>query len=78
MAKDHLVHLVRILYVTAGVIVLRQVGRPVLDKKNAHASVFMGVLLLLQAVWMVIQFHTKQSVNYMNFYTIFYQLIVNN
>lgn len=76
MAKDHLVHLARILYVTAGFIVLCQVGRPVLDKKNAHASVFMGVLLLLQAVWMVIQFHTIQSVNFMVFYPIVCQLFV--
>ena len=76
MAKDHLVHLARILYVTAGFIVLCQVGRPVLDKKNAHTSVFMGVLLLLQAVWMVIQFHTIQSVNFMVFYPIVCQLFV--
>ena len=76
MAKDHLVHLARILYVTAGFIVLCQVGRPVLDKKNAHASVFMDVLLLLQAVWMMIQFHTIQSVDFMVFYPIVCQLFV--
>ena len=36
----------------------------------------MGVLLLLQAVWMVIQFHTIQSVNFMVFYPIVCQLFV--
>lgn len=76
MCRDHLVHLGKMLYVTAGFIVLCQVGRPVLDQKKEHASVFMGILLLLQAVWMVVQFHTIQHVNFMIFYPIVCQLFV--
>ena len=76
MGKDHLLHLVQMLYVLAGFIVLCQVGRPVLDQKKTHASVFMGILLLLQTVWMVIQFHTIRNVNFMIVYPVICQLFV--
>lgn len=76
MGREHLESLAGILYVTAGFIVLCQVGRPVLDRQKKKVPLFMGSLLCLQAVWMVIQFHTIQQVNFVILYPVICQLYV--
>ncbi|MBE5880989.1 MAG: glycosyltransferase family 39 protein [Lachnospiraceae bacterium] len=79
MAAHLLVHLKGIwemLYLVLALIVLCHVGRPVFCKKKKTDALFLGVLLLVTAVYAIYQFHTISDVNFMIFYPVILQLFV--
>lgn len=74
--KQHLAGLWDMLKLTLPLIILLQVGRPVLDRKNRHGAVVMTILVVVQIVWALLQFHTIEKVNYMILYPVLLQLFV--
>lgn len=74
--KGHILSLWKILQVTLALIVIVQVGRPVLDRKNRFGGAALAALLLLQALWCAVQFHTIRGVNFIAFYPVVLQVFV--
>ena len=74
--KHHIVQLWDMLKLTLPLIIILQVGRPVLDKKNRYGFAILSILLAVQMVWGIYQFHTIVKVNFMVFFPILLQLFV--
>ena len=74
--KHHILQLWDMLKLTLPLIVILQVGRPVLDKRNRFGSLILIILLMVQAVWGIYQFHTIVKVNFMIVFPILLQLFV--
>lgn len=72
----HLLGIWEMLFVVLALMVLCHVGRPVLDKKKKRAPLFLGMLLLAETVYALVQFHTINDVNFMVFYPIILQIFV--
>lgn len=72
----HLQGIWDMLFVPLALMVLFHVGRPVLDKKKQKGTLFLGLLLLAETVYAVVQFHTIKDVNFMIYYPIVLQVFV--
>lgn len=73
---SHLKDLIDIYGVTAALVVIVHVGRPVLDKKGKHGFAFVGALFILQTIWMLWQFHSLNNTNSIDFFPIVGQLLL--
>ncbi len=72
----HLQGIWEMLFVVLALMVICHVGRPVLDKKKKRAPLFLGILLIAETVYALVQFHTINDVNFMVFYPILLQVFV--
>lgn len=70
----HLKGIWEMLFVPLALMVLFHVGRPVFGKKKERGALFLGLLLIAEAVYAIVQFHTIEDVNFMIFYPIILQL----
>ncbi len=70
----HLKGIWEMLFVPLALMVLFHVGRPVFGKKKERGALFLGLLLITEAVYAIVQFHTIEDVNFMIFYPIILQL----
>lgn len=72
----HLQGIWEMLFVVLALMVICHVGRPVIDKKKKRAPLFLGILLIAETVYALVQFHTIHDVNFMVFYPILLQVFV--
>ncbi len=70
----HLQGIWDMLFVLLALMILFHVGRPVLDKKKQNGTLFLGLLLVAQALYAIVQFHTINDVNFMIFYPVLLQV----
>ncbi len=72
----HLQGIWEMLFVPLALMILFHVGRPVLDKKKQRGALFLGLLLIAETVYALVQFHTINDVNFMVFYPVILQVFV--
>jgi len=72
----HLKGIWEMLFVPLALMVLFHVGRPVLDKKKERGALFLGLFLVAEAIYAIVQFHTIEDVNFMIFYPVILQVFV--
>ncbi len=72
--KEHLTGTVSMLWVTIALMVLVFCARPVLDKKKEKTTIFWGVFLVLQGIWMLAQFHSLSQKAYYDYLPVILQL----
>lgn len=70
----HLQGIWEMLFVVLALMILVHVGRPVLDKKKEKGALFLGLLLIAEAVYAIVQFHTINDVNFMILYPVILQV----
>ena len=68
--------LIRLFMVTAALLVLCLVGKPVLDRKSTADGWFEGAFLLLQAGWMLYRFHSWQGKVYYDYLSVVGELFL--